>query len=134
MLVTISNPRCMLDLLAPEYAVLPNGFHLREGRDVAKCKQYLVDPASLSDSVVDDLVIDLRSRNIQAIAAQLIARRLRWWSGLQVAAYISLADTRVGVLAFEAMVADGIPIDKLYLQLLEKFTRYVCECLRRNCY
>ncbi|KAJ6604830.1 hypothetical protein DFH09DRAFT_1300981 [Mycena vulgaris] len=119
-LVAVPDVRRQLDFLAPEYAVLPNGFHLREGQDVARCKRYLVNPASLSESDVQDLVLGLRSQNIQAIAVQLIAKSLEWWPDSALAPYISLENTGQGRQAFEAMQT-VIAVGQLYLRLLAHF-------------
>ncbi|KAF9042544.1 hypothetical protein BDZ89DRAFT_1059760 [Hymenopellis radicata] len=125
--MTVSDLRCQLDLLAPDYALLPMT-HLREGRDVARSRQYLANRESLSDLDVRDLVFGLHSRNVQAVGTQLVAKHLGWWRGSQVAAFkfISLERTTPGRGAFAAMVEDGIPIDRLFLHLLEKFERHVC--------
>jgi hypothetical protein len=126
-IVTIPDARRQLDLLAPEYALLPNDFNLREGRDVGLCKRYLADPSSFSESDVKDLVLGLRSRNIQAVVVQILAMRMGWWSSSTVAVYISLKGLGAGRCAFESMVEAGFRVDQLYLRLLGNFIGYVCD-------
>jgi hypothetical protein len=126
-IVTIPDARRQLDLLAPEYALLPNDFNLREGRDIGLCKRYLADPSSFSESDVKDLVLGLRSRNIQAVVVQILAMRMGWWSSSTVAVYISLKGLGAGRCAFESMVEAGFRVDQLYLRLLGKFIGYVCD-------
>ncbi|KAJ7581405.1 hypothetical protein C8J56DRAFT_264136 [Mycena floridula] len=110
-----------LNLLAPDYSLLPNYHHLREGIDAGRCVRYQSDPDCLEEREIFDLVYFLYSRNIQSVVAQLIAVKLGWWSSLRLVSFISLEDAKIGKWIAPQMIENGIPLNKLSLRLLSYF-------------
>ncbi|KAJ7581230.1 hypothetical protein C8J56DRAFT_1168763 [Mycena floridula] len=117
----LNSVRHQMDILAPEYGLLPRYLHVREGQDASLCLQYLQAPNSLSEPEISSLAFILRSRNIQSVAAQLTARNLGWWSGSRIVSFLSLEETREGKRAFEDMVEAGIPVNQFCLLFLDTF-------------
>ncbi|KAJ6478835.1 hypothetical protein C8R47DRAFT_1074857 [Mycena vitilis] len=108
-------PHLQLARLAPHYVLVPSSFHLnREGHDAARCRQYLACPDLVLEYDVHGLAERLRSRNVQAVVAQLVARRFGWWVG-SPAPFLNI-DTAHGRSAYEAMVAQGMAVDAMSCQ------------------